>query len=363
MRYASIDILRTLAICVMVFVHFGENLAGIGIPLAGFGAPLFAFLAGVGYRLWLQGQHRRKTPDEIIAKVSIRRGLFVFGVGLAFNILVWLPQDLFNWDVLTLIGSALILMNLMRRMSMGLWITIAGLIVFMSPFLRAMAEYDTYWVNYYYDPDMTLYDVIVGFLVVGYFPVFPWLAFSLVGYVVAEKLFVAEGAWQRTVGWGLGFVATAAVLLLLRPVLPELVVEHVVGRWSMYPPSVPYVLGTLGLAMVLLGLLHRGVDASERADAHPRLFRVFTLMSQYSFTIYLVHHVVHVWPLWIYGLATDGDPTVHWREAMPTLPAMGLAVLFLVVCYLVLVRLPANRRLGMEAWMRWLCDAERSPSA
>ncbi len=363
MRYASIDILRTLAICVMVFVHFGENLAGIGIPLAGFGAPLFAFLAGVGYRLWLQGQHRRTTPDEIIAKVSIRRGLFVFGVGLAFNVLVWLPQDLFNWDVLTLIGSALIIMNLMRRMSPGLWITVAGLIVFMSPFLRAMAEYETYWVDGYYDPAMTLYDVLVGYLVAGYFPVFPWLAFPLVGYVVAERLFVAEGAWRRTVGWGLALGALAAVLLLLRPLLPALVVEHVVGRWSMYPASSPYVLGTLGIALALLGLLHRGVDGSDAAQARPQLLGAFTLMSRYSFTIYLVHHLVHVWPLWIHGLITDGDPLAHWRTAMPALPAMGLAVLFLVGCYLVLARLPTNRRLGMEAWMRWLCDAERTPSA
>ncbi len=41
MRYASIDILRTIALVVMVLVHFSDNLAGAVLPIAGFGAPLF----------------------------------------------------------------------------------------------------------------------------------------------------------------------------------------------------------------------------------------------------------------------------------------------------------------------------------
>ena len=115
MRYVSIDILRTFAIVVMVFVHFAENLAGFEFPGAGFGAPIFALLSGVGYRLWLEGRRARGASQEEISKVSIRRGLFVLGVGFLFNVLVWLPEDTFNWDVLTLIGAALLILNGKRK--------------------------------------------------------------------------------------------------------------------------------------------------------------------------------------------------------------------------------------------------------
>jgi uncharacterized membrane protein len=64
MRYPSIDLLRTLAIQVMVIVHFCENLTGVILPITGLGAPLFSFLSGVSYFLWVQGQQARGRSDE-----------------------------------------------------------------------------------------------------------------------------------------------------------------------------------------------------------------------------------------------------------------------------------------------------------
>ena len=89
MRYSSIDILRTFAIFSMVIVHFVENLSGSDFVPSGFGAPLFTFLSGVSYRLWLNSQEARGRSDADISKVTIRRGLFLFGVGFVFNVL-WL---------------------------------------------------------------------------------------------------------------------------------------------------------------------------------------------------------------------------------------------------------------------------------
>jgi uncharacterized membrane protein len=129
-RQQSLDLLRTLAIALMVVVHFVENLSGTygidGGPLigangiwwlpTGFAAPFFTVLSGMNYRLWAAGQARRGCGDEVISKVTIRRGLFLFGIGLAFNVLVWLPEDTFNWDILTLTGSGLVAVDVVRRM-------------------------------------------------------------------------------------------------------------------------------------------------------------------------------------------------------------------------------------------------------
>ena len=357
MRYASIDILRTLAIFVMVLVHFGENLAGYKVPVAGFGAPLFALLSGVGYSLWLRGQHRREASEEHISKVSIRRGLFVLGVGFAFNILVWLPEDTFNWDVLTLIGVALLILNYLRRFPASVSLTVAAVALFLSPVFRAMAEYDLYWVNGYFDGDLTLSDILLGFSVTGYFPLFPWIAFSIVGYVTGGYLFGSnDQAYKRTALTGAGLLAASLLLLAVRPEQPGDLSKHLLRGWTMYPATIEYVLGTLGISLLLLGVLHKTVDLNPASAKHERALGVATLLSRHSFTIYLLHHVVHLWPLWIYGMATGNKPTEFWMKAMPASVSIALALLFMVVCYYALRAIGPNRRIGAEAWMRWLCD-------
>ena len=115
MRHASIDAVRALAIVLMVLVHFTENLAGWVIPFAGSGAPMFVVLSGVSFALWVESQQRRGITAEEITRRGVRRGVFLFLVGLLFNVAVWMPEDVFNWDVLTLIGTGLVVLILARN--------------------------------------------------------------------------------------------------------------------------------------------------------------------------------------------------------------------------------------------------------
>ncbi|NDH94898.1 MAG: DUF1624 domain-containing protein, partial [Planctomycetia bacterium] len=202
MRLLSIDILRTLAIFMMVLVHFVENLAsGYGLSATtvigpyhrwwlptGLAAPLFTFLSGVSYQTWLTVQQQRGLTDEAISKQTIRRGLFLIGLGFAFNVFVWLPEDTFNWDILTFIGSALIVLDLIRRMPAEVPPVLLLLVTMLSPALQVLADYPAYWVNAYFDYDVTLSDVLLGYLVVGYFPLFPWLIFPVAGFVLAPAV-------------------------------------------------------------------------------------------------------------------------------------------------------------------------------
>ena len=363
MRYPSIDILRTFAIFVMVLVHFSENLSGYKLPFTGFGAPLFAFLSGVSYRLWVTGQQARGISEQDISKVSVRRGLFVFGVGFAFNILVWMPEDTFNWDVLTFVGAALLLLNGARRVPLVLSVLAAVMVLLVSPLLREMADYGAYWENLYFEYDMTLSDVLIGFLSTGYFPMFPWIAYSLAGFVTSSILFVepAEPSGTRPSPWptvltGAAFSATALLVLLSRPYLPAVLSNTLLGGWTMYPSTTVYVLGTLGMTLMLIGLAHHGVDFNPRALRYGGLLSIAKTFSRYSLTIYVLHHVVHLWPLWIYGLVTGNDPTEFWMKAMPISVSIPLALLFLAGCYGLLRWLGPDRTYGIESWMRWLCD-------
>ncbi|MEY3023566.1 MAG: hypothetical protein RJA16_392 [Planctomycetota bacterium] len=363
MRFASIDILRTIAIVVMVLVHFGENLGGYTPAFAGFGAPLFVFLSGTSYFLWSDARLSRGADETEISKISVRRGLFVLGAGFAFNLFVWLPEEIFIWDVLTFIGVALLILNVVRRMPRSVCILAAVMSMLVAPFLRDMADFAAYWENGYFEYDPTLSDVLIGFLATGYFPLFPWIGLTLAGYATASWLFARPepdggsiaSPW-RTVALGGGLVAIAVALWMAEPWLPETFSSIVLGGWRMFPATTTYVLAATGMAMGLLSLGHRYVDLAPRSPRLEGPLRMAKTFSRYSLTIYVLHHLVHLWPLWIYGLLTTGDPTALWGAALPVGTSLALGVAFLIGCGAVLQWLGPERTYGLEAMMRWICD-------
>lgn len=363
MRYYSIDILRMVAIFVMVIVHFRENLSGFNSSFAGFGAPLFAMLSGASHRLWVNGQATLGVNEEQVSKISIRRGLFVIGVGFAFNILVWLPEDTFNWDVLTFIGTALLILNVMRRTTTPIIALVAGISLLISPLLRRMANYDAYWVHGYFDGDLVLSDLAIGFLATGYFPVFPWIAYSLTGFAAAGWFFPehenataeSNSPWPPVL-LGAILAATSCGLLLAKTPIQEHSLRWLFGGWTMFPPTIEYVLATLGLGLMLWGILHHLVDRKREPQRLHGLFEIAKTFSRFSFTIYVLHHVVHLWPLWIFAMVSGQEATSYWMKAMSSAYSVPLAFTFLALCYGILRWLGPERQYGLESVMRWLCD-------
>ncbi len=358
--------MRTVAIFVMVWVHFLENLSGVVPIISGFGAPLFSFLAGVSYCLWSE-QQRISVSEEDISKVSIRRGLFVLGVGFAFNTLVWLPEDTFNWDVLTLIGTALLILNGVRNLPDSVLLAAAAGSVFVSPILQGMADYHAYWPENYYDGDLTLSGIMIGYFVVGYIPFFPWISYPLVGYVVGRQL-CGQGTTPRSdrkslIRIGLMLLAFAIGLQWLSYQLnaPAATsgLRHMLPGWKMFPPTIEYVIGTMGLTLVAFGLLLHFIDDSHRSEHWERRLKLAIRFSRYSFSIYILHHLAHIWPLWLFATLGGKEPTAYWRDAMSVPFSASLAVIFLAGLTTFLYYRGERTPLGMERSMRWLCDSAR----
>jgi uncharacterized membrane protein len=376
-RLSSIDLLRTIAIVLMTLVHFVENLAGsidihdgpfIGanrywwMP-TGFAAPLFTFLSGVSYRLWADAAAARGRDSEELSKITVRRGLFLILFGFAFNVLVWMPEDVFNWDILTLIGTAMLALDIARRTAPAVGIVACGLLVGLAPILRAVADYRSFWAAGFYDYDFTLGDVLLGYLATGYFPVFPWLALPLAGFLAAPSIYARDGgdegrgsrkSWTHSplVSGGL-LVAAAGVVMICRPFIPVRLITHD-RLWAMFPPTTAYVLGTIGGGILLATLLHRTLDA--RTSGRGPLLRIAGAMSRHSLTLYVLHHVAHVWPLWIAGFVTTGDPDGLWQVATPVSTAVVWAVAFLFFAAWLAERLDRPGTPSAESLLRWLCD-------
>ncbi|MFM7412820.1 MAG: heparan-alpha-glucosaminide N-acetyltransferase domain-containing protein [Planctomycetota bacterium] len=368
-RQASIDVLRAAAIVLMTLVHFVENLAGswevvdgafIGanrywwMP-TGFAAPLFTFLSGVSYRLWADAQRARGRDDDEVSKITARRGLFLILFGFAFNVLVWLPEDVFNWDILTLIGTAMLALEVVRRAPPAAPLVACGLLVGLAPVLRAAADYRSFWAAGYFDYDFTLADVVLGYLATGYFPVFPWLALPLAGYAAAPLVYGTHAGRSQPTPWLAGglLVAAAAAVMALRPLVPARLVTHE-QLWSMFPPTTGYVLGTIGGMILLAAALHRTLDA--RSSGSGPLVRIAGAMSRHSLSLYVLHHVAHMWPLWLAEFVAAGEPDALWQVATPVPTALAWAVAFLLLAAWLAERMDRPGAPSAESLLRWLCE-------
>ena len=151
-------------------------------------------------------------------------------------------------------------------------------------------------------------------------------------------------------------LATSGGLLCVRSYLSGPLATHFLGGWTMFPPTIEYVLATIGMAVLLFGLLHQIIDRRQAVVPNQALLEIAKTFSRYSLTIYVLHHLVHLWPMWIYAIAEGKETTYYWMQALPLAVAIALAGVFLVVCYFTLRRLGPDRRFGIEGWMRWLCD-------
>jgi len=362
-RYASIDILRTIAIFLMVLIHFLENLSGTNWNVAGLSAPIFSFLVGMSYFLWIEGLDRKGKSEQDISKASIRRGAFLFGLGFAFNILVWLPEDTFNWDILTLVGVAYFTLNVARKLPVAVILFFCVMVVFITPVLKATADYQSFWLQGYFDPDMILSDIVLGFIVTGYFPIFPWIIYSLIGFTVAKRMFVEpltpdepRPSLKPIVGWGLCFISLSFVAVGFKKFGPEYSLRPYIEGWTMFPASTEYVLTSVGWALVMFAFFHKIIDRNKDPNKYKRLIKVTSIYSKNSLTMYVLHHVAHIWPLWIYGLAMSEEATHYWRIAMPTYVSVPLAFIFIASSYFLFRWWDKTQRSGIEGWMRKWCD-------
>lgn len=347
---------------IMVVVHFCENLAGATPKIAGIGAPMFMFLSGISFRLWLNGRSTRQKSDETITKIAVRRGFFLIGLGFVFNIFVWMPEDVFNWDVLTLIGTGMICMGLARHAPPQMIGMVCALLFLMGPVVRQLTDWESYWAEGYFDPDFTLPDVILGYIAVGYFPIFPWLLFPLLGFSVGTLTFGEKSDQANAVALraifvvGISLMILAATAVLVRYFCADQFPNTWPKSWTMFPPSIEYTTGTIGWGLSAFSACYWLFDLKMPAEKFAGIRRIAERFSRRSLTAYLLHHVVHLWPLWLYAAWQGLEPTYYWRETTNVYVALLLAGGFLILCYGFFAWLDRNKYPAVENLMRWLCD-------
>jgi uncharacterized membrane protein len=324
-REATYDVLRGLAILTMLCANVVGYVSPPGThPLwlrlyGSFAAPLFIALAGLVAALGV----RRKGFGF---RHLLSRGLLIMATGALIDIVIFQIVPFTTCDVLYLIGFSLIPLFFIEKLSPA-WKSAVVLIVFAAtPLLQHYVGYTDHPSEYCLSGELTKHiemdtPIWQHWLVDGWFPVFPWFGFALLGSVMLD-IKVKLGTFRD---WRVAFAslaaATAGAIVLWQVSFAQIQAERGCYNEIFYPPTPSYI----ALAVGMVGLLAAIVDGSAaRAGFFP-----LRVMGRASMFIYILHIAL----MQIMILPHFADPETE--EAFGTL-SDSLAVYGLVtlVCFL-----------------------------
>jgi uncharacterized membrane protein len=277
-----------------------------------FCAPTFVFLAGTGAYLWAS---RGRTPAEL-RRFLVSRGIWLIVVELTLVTVGWTFN--FTWSfiglqVIWVIGWSMILLAALSwlpiRVVAGIGIIlIAGHnlldAIHPRPLLGGSAgpgvlPFGNGALGGALSPDATLWDWVWSFLHVFNppvaYPLIPWVGVMAVGYAFGT-LVQRPPDERRRLFLRLGLAVTAAFVVLRwtniygDPAPWSAQPDPVYTMLSFlnttkYPPSLLYLLMTLGPAIALLGLVDR---------ASGPVVRFFVVFGRVPFLYYVVHlYLIH----------------------------------------------------------------------
>jgi len=314
-RITSIDVLRGLVILFMLVDHTRERFflyMPLGDPMdvqsispglffsrlcAHLCAPIFVFLTGLS--AWLYA-HNRSDQRESVTSFLLKRGVFIVLLEVTVIALPWYGAfDTFFLQVMWVIGLSMISLSVLCKLP-RVWIGIlGGVIVAGHNLLSPITFQPQDWAHSFWT---ILHDR--GFLIsegpvcikISY-PLLPWIGVILLGYY-AGPLY-AKNVQARIRQRALGHAGTACLLVLfiIRSVnvygdeypwsIQQSTLQSVMAflNFTKYPPSLDFLLLTLGIGCFLL----RGFE---------RLPTTYTRVLTVYGSSPLFFYVVHLYVLW-----------------------------------------------------------------
>lgn len=375
-RLISIDMMRGFAIVIMALDHVREfftsarfsptDLTQTTAPLfltrwiTNFCAPVFVFLAGTGaFLYYVRGG---KTKSEL-AWYLFTRGLFLifielvivrFACSFNFN---YMDSNANVCQVIWAIGWSMIFLACIVRLPVWLIAAIGGIIVAGHNLLDGLASVCPQSLRWLlivlHSRDMIT--ILPGLELKITYPLIPWIGVISLGFAFGSIVILEEKARQKII-FLLGTAAIGAFIILR-----ALNIYGDPSQWtiqknalftffsfincSKYPPSLLYLLMTLGPALVLLSMLKE----EERPVA--RFFLVFGRVSLFFYIMHLllIHTIAlvvatlkyHAIPAWMFqGNPIFSDPGF---PAGPVDYGYGLPVIYLVWVVVIVALFPLCR--------------------
>jgi len=341
-RIASIDILRGFVMLLMLVDHvrnrfFAHQLITDPITInetstelfftrmtAHICAPVFVFLTGIS--AWLYA-HPHNKPHRSASSFLLKRGLFIILIECTLINFSWFGSyNILYLQVMWAIGLSMIVLALMVKTHYWLIGILGFLIIFghntLTPVSFSPDEFGyTLWTALH-DRGYIVYEGMIKIEVV--YPVLPWIGVILLGYFAGPLYARTVSSLLRQKVLLLSGIGAFLLLMLLRGfnVYGETLDWHagtslienikLFVNYNKYPPSLHYLLLTLGTAWLILYALEnvdnkysKVVECFGSAPMFFYIVHLYVLLASYNIAfsffganygdVFAFHSV---WQLW-----------------------------------------------------------------
>jgi uncharacterized membrane protein len=317
-RDRSIDIARGLA----VFLMIQGNVGGVAYrgPMTP-GLDAYAMVASFVPAMFITAAgavvaYTARSKGYGIGHYLARMAALLVAGAVVVDMVAWRAVPFVGMDVLYLIGVSLPIAYVFSRLGGAIRWSAVVAVFLVTPFVQSRLGYspNVFEMPLFSSPPSPFpYRMIVGqWFVDGWFPVFPWVGFALLGVNLGKLRWGERGfrsfASPAGAGAGLALVAAGAALWLLydgplyaRAGFPE----------KIYPPTLAYLVTACGEIVLLLALF----DWKPTA----RVYDPLLACSESALFVYILHHVFLGVP-----------PTVDTSAGLWTVLGTSLVVVFAV---------------------------------
>ncbi len=369
-RIESIDLLRGAVMVVMALDHARDFFGALPDPealdrtwpalfatrwITHFCAPVFSLLAGLGAAL----QRERGRPAREVAGYLASRGLFLIALEVVYMQALWSGSFApIYLSTLWALGVSMIALAGLSFLPARVVALIAVAIVAGHDLLDGVhADRFGRWGLAW----SMLHEMSFGPRLGVIYPVLPWIGVMALGFAMGPMMSLAPERRRRALVAS-GLAMTAAFLALRAtnlygdpsPWSAQLDAVHSALsflRVSKYPPSLQFILATLGPSLVALALLDR---------FRPRPGNVLLAFGRAPMFFYLAHALVL--PALVFAvLALRGEP--RWPGLATGLGAGGLSLAGVYAVWIAVVALlywptrafgEYKRAHPERAWLRYL---------
>ena len=193
-------------------------------------------------------------------------------IAAAVDILIWRLIPFSSFDVLYIIGIAVIINYLLLKMNHWIHLMISVMVILFTPIIQMIYGYSN-----------SPFEIMLSeenLFIEGWFPIFPWLGLSLFGSFVG-RFYIKIGIKKRQKFFGY----FGALLLLLGISIWSIAQPNLITRSGyselFYPPTLCYIFTYCGL--IFLGLTY--INNINSAF----LMKIFAVYGQSSLLTYVLH--------------------------------------------------------------------------
>lgn len=276
MRLSSIDIIRGFAILIMIFANTYpylypfEHCPKLLRLLFSSAAPVFIFLSGISLRL------AHENGKEI--KLLILRAFQILFFAIIIDIFIWSITPFITMDVLYLISYSLLFTIFLISFSDKIKLIIAiGIILFIT----VTNNYYNFELNEIslgrFFSENSLFLSLHHVFIDGWFPVFPWTGFTILGYLICKNRLTLSKYSNHMFLSGSTFIIGFSLLYSFALVDSNPIRDGYTEIF--YPVTIPFLFYVFGIFLVITSLIHFNF----------RELSVISFLGKLSLPIYFIH--------------------------------------------------------------------------